>query len=244
MASFASVSSSAVTSVVDHALHFVDDLVHGRRGDVGPHACAHGKRPGTSPERKLRPGAIRVALGFAQIQVDPARKEPAKNRIHHAQAHVVGARARDADRGDPQLRLRRAGPIHQHQPRLRERGVAELRRRRCPARPASEGRLRELPQLGQRNRSGNDERGVGRNELTAPETMQVVARDSLDGISRAELGKSIWMLEPVQRRTPSRCSRRCSGCSAAGRHRRALPREYARLPRSETSIEARRPQGC
>ncbi len=70
---------------------------------------------------------------------------------------------------------------------------AKLCGRGSAARPAAERGLRQLPQLGHRNRAGDDKRGIAGNEVLPPECLQVVPRQLLVRLERSSLAESILM---------------------------------------------------
>ena len=120
-----------------------------------------------------------------------------------------------------------------------EAGSAELRRRRRAARPGAERRLRQLAQLGKRDRAGDDQRGVAGHEMPLPECLQLLAGDLLDAIrpSRAP-GTPYGCARPYSAAPRHVAGDRPSDCPAAERDRRASPRGSVPLPPPESSDAA------
>ena len=155
---------AAYRTTARHSAKLFQKLDQCRGGHRGLDAGRGQERPRLlNPPIEHRAGAVRVALRFPQVQVQPAGELPAEDRVHHAQGIVVGRVPRGADLADGDDRLGRPRFIDQHNPRRlgrRRRGELFGRRLGDGGRPAGEDLLQFRNHFRQRNVAHDDQRGL------------------------------------------------------------------------------------
>ena len=86
------------------------------------HAGTSAERARALIEREARTCAIGIALIFAQVEIQPARKLATQNSVHDNQREVVGRRSRNTHKTCTDHTLCRSSLVHQIHPRLLFRG--------------------------------------------------------------------------------------------------------------------------
>jgi hypothetical protein len=98
--------------------------------------------------------------------------------VHDEHGEIVGVGARDGGVGDDDVRLRRAGAIHEvERAPLARGGAGKLRRLRLARLPRAEEFFDAPERIGVADVAADDEHGVVRDEAAAVEFDEIVARD-------------------------------------------------------------------
>ena len=146
---------------VADAAQLLEELDQRAVGLGGLHRRAGAERPGQPLHVERRAGAVGVAVGLAQVLVEPRGEGAAEDGVHHPQRVVVGRRARHADVADLDDGLRRARLVHQVE-RARAPAPAPRRRARRARRPSPRRRSAPRPARAPRPASRRRRRGAAR----------------------------------------------------------------------------------
>ena len=181
-------------------VQLVEELGQRLRRLVGLHAGGGEERSRTKAHVEPRARAVRVAVHLAQVVVQPGCERPAEDCVHHDDREVVGRRARDADRSDPDLRLRRARLVHQIDLALGRRFLGrQLFRGGAAGRlPRSKRLLEQRDERGRAEIADGQQRRAVRAERRCVEAAEIVAGERLDRLGGAHLRRAVAMALAVE----------------------------------------------
>ena len=77
--------------------------------DVARHRGRDRPRTTLAPPIEVRVRSVRVAVGFAQVEIDSRREQSAEDRVHDHGREIIGVATWQSDVSQPQLGLRRVG---------------------------------------------------------------------------------------------------------------------------------------